>query len=225
MPQLDQVPALRARVLLIGLPMAGGAGLATYILAGISLPLAILVLALGGAGIWALVLRRTGKPVRRALRRRAVVGMVAGLTASVAYDAARYGLVSVFQMSFKPFHVFSLFGELFIGAGHGPTVTFLVGLAYHLSNGTFFGVAYTLVFRRPTWWTGTLWGVGLELCMATLYPQWLRIQVMHEFLEVSAFGHVVYGTVLGLVAAAGIRRLNRPAPAPDPAAPVATAAP
>jgi hypothetical protein len=45
--------------------------------------------------------------------------------------------------------------------------------------------------------------------MATLYPAWLRIQMLGEFLEVSALGHVVYGSVLGLVAGAGVRRLTR----------------
>jgi hypothetical protein len=204
----DQLPAVRVRLLLIGLPFAGGAGLAMYILAGISLPLAILALALAGAGLWVLVLRRTNPPVRAALRCRARIGLVAGVLATVAYDTARYGVVAVFHMSFKPFHVFTLFGELFIGSGHSTTVTTLVGLAYHISNGTFFGVAYALLFRRPSWWTGTLWGVGLEVCMALLYPQWLRIQVMHEFLEVSAVGHVIYGTVLGLVTAAGLGRID-----------------
>jgi len=82
-------------------------------------------------------------------------------------------------------------------------------MAYHVCNGTFFGVAYTLVFRRPTWWTGALWGIGLELCMATLYPSWLRIVMLREFLEVSAIGHVVYGSVLGLVAAKGVSLINR----------------
>jgi hypothetical protein len=203
------LPALRVRLLLIGLPFAGGAGLAVYILAGISLPLAIAALALAGAAAWALVLRRLAPASRAELRRRALAGLVAGLVATVAYDTARYGLVSLLRMSFRPFHVFELFGQLFIGGGHSPALTFAAGLAYHLSNGTFFGVAYALVFRRPSWWTGTLWGVGLELSMALLYPQWLRIQVLGEFLEVSALGHVVYGTVLGLVATAGVRRLGR----------------
>lgn len=208
----EDLPPGRVRLLLIGLPFAGGAGLAVYILSGVSLPLAILALALGGGGLWLLVLRRTRAPVRRVLRARAGVGLLAGAIATVAYDCARYGLVALFHMSFQPFHVFTLFGELFIGRGHATAVTTAVGVAYHLSNGTFFGVAYALLFRRPTWWTGTLWGVGLELGMALLYPQWLRIQVMHEFLEVSAFGHVIYGTVLGLVTAAGLRRLATPGP-------------
>jgi hypothetical protein len=74
------------------------------------------------------------------------------------------------------------------------------------------------VFRRPSWWTGALWGIALELCMATLYPSWLRIQMLSEFLEVSAVGHVVYGSVLGLVAARGVAALERGrsgAPAPE----------
>jgi len=209
---IDSVPGLRLRILLVGLPLAGGAGLAVYVLAGISLPLAILVLAVVGALAWVLIVRRLGGSARAALRERALVGIVAGLVATAAYDTARYGVVAALQMSFAPFHVFDLFGELFIGTGHDRTLTFLVGLSYHVANGTFFGVGYTLLFRRPTWWTGTIWGVGLELCMAALYPRWLRIQVMHEFLEVSAVGHVVYGTVLGLVAAAGVRRLTRSRP-------------
>ena len=103
-----------------------------------------------------------------------------------------------------------IFGELFIGTGHSEAATFAAGFLYHLSNGTFFGLAYTLVFRRPQWWTGALWGIGLELSMVTLYPRWLAVQQMNEFLEVSALGHVVYGATLGLVAAAGVRRAALP---------------
>jgi hypothetical protein len=153
-----------------------------------------------GALVWGYVLHRLPRPARQALARRARVGVVAGLIGTVAYDLARYGTVALFHLSFAPFHVFSLFGELFLGSGHDPALTFAVGFAYHVSNGTFFGLAYTLVFRRPSWWTGALWGIGLELCMATLYPAWLRIQMLGEFLEVSAIGHVVYGSVLGMVA-------------------------
>jgi hypothetical protein len=201
------LPALRRRLVLAALPMAGGAGLVVYILAGIALPLAIAVLALAGGCVWWVLLSKAAPSTRDALRRRAAVGVVAGLAGTLCYDLARYGTVSLFSLSFKPFHVFHLFGEAFIGGRHPGWLLFAVGLAYHISNGTFFGLAYTLVFARPAWWTGTLWGVALEACMATLYPSWLRIQQLREFLEVSAVGHVGYGTVLGLVAAAGVRRL------------------
>lgn len=202
------LPALRRRVLLIGLPMAGGAGLVLHILAGVSLPLAIAALALMGAGVFSFVVSKMDSAARRTLRQRAGVGLLAGLIGTLAYDAARYGLVALFSMSFKPFHVFSIFGELFIGTGHSAALTFAVGTLYHVSNGTFFGLAYTLVFRRPSWWTGALWGIGLELCMVTLYPSWLRIQMLQEFLEISALGHVVYGSTLGIVAALGLRKIQ-----------------
>jgi len=202
------LPAWRRRILLIGLPMAGGAGLVVHILADVSLPLAVGFLALCGAGLWVFVLSRLGPMARAGLRRQARVGLVAGLLGTFAYDLARYATVAVFSMSFKPFHVFSVFGEAFIGSGHSAALTFAVGMAYHISNGTFFGVAYTLTFRRPAIWTGVLWGIGLELCMATLYPSWLRIQALGEFLQVSAVGHVVYGSVLWLLAGAGIRQVQ-----------------
>ena len=200
------LPQLRRRVLLIGLPLAGGAALVLHILADISLPLGMLGLAVIGSAVAAFVLSRMTVAQRSAVYRRARIGAAAGLIGTVAYDLARYGTVALFQMSFKPFHVISIFGELFIGSGHSEAATFAAGFVYHLSNGTFFGLAYTLVFRRPQWWTGALWGIGLELSMATLYPRWLAVQQLNEFLEVSALGHVVYGATLGLVASAGVRR-------------------
>jgi hypothetical protein len=196
--------------------MAGGAGLVLHILADVSLPLAILALAAIGALVWGYVLSRLPRATRHALARRARVGLVAGLVGTVAYDLARYGTVALLHLSFRPFHVFRLFGELFLGTGHDPALTYAVGFAYHLGNGTFFGLAYTLVFRRPSWWTGALWGIGLELCMAALYPAWLRIQMLGEFLEVSAIGHVVYGSVLGLVAGSALRAGATPAPTTRP---------
>jgi hypothetical protein len=200
------VPQFRRRVLLIGLPFAGGAALVLHILADISLPLGLTGLAVLGGGVAVFVLSRMSVPQRRAIYQRARIGAAAGLIGTVAYDLARYGTVALFQLSFQPFHVMNVFGELFLGPGHSAAAAFAAGFAYHLSNGTFFGLAYTLVFRRPQWWTGALWGIGLELCMATLYPRWLAIQQIGEFLEVSALGHVVYGATLGFVAAAGVRR-------------------
>jgi hypothetical protein len=206
--QRTQVPPPRLRLLFIGLPMAGGAGLVIHILAGFSLPLAIGVLVVAGGALWAWAWSRLSEPSRRYMRRRAAVGVVAGLVGVVAYDLARYGTVAAFSMSFQPFHVFTLFGEAFIGPGHSPMSTFAVGALYHVCNGTFFGLAYTLVIRRPSWWTGALWGMGLEVAMASLYPSWLRMEVLREFLEISILGHLVYGSVLGLAAAAGVRRMS-----------------
>jgi hypothetical protein len=205
----------RHLVLLAGLPLASGSGLVVYLLAGLSLPVAVATLAVIGLAIWVVLLPRLRPGLRLDVRRRVAVGAAAGLIGTFAYDGARYGTVALFQLSFRPFHVFELFGRLFLGqdAGHGAALA--VGTLYHLTNGTCFGIAYLLVFRRPRPLTGMAWGAALELCMATLYPSWLRIQQLGEFLQVSAIGHLVYGAVLGAVGARLLAAPGRqPASAP-----------
>jgi hypothetical protein len=197
---------LRRSILLIGLPLASGAGHVVHILVGMSLPLAIISLGTIGAAIWVLVLPALPSEARVRLWRRLRIGAAAGAVATAAYDVTRFGVVSLFSMSLQPFHVFGLFGQAFLGTTAPEPLTFAAGAAYHLANGTFFGVAYALVIRRPSWWTGVLWGIGLELCMALLYPAWLRIQVLGEFLEVSAIGHVVYGLALGVIVTRALAR-------------------
>jgi hypothetical protein len=189
------------RVLLAALPLASGAGLVVYVLAGLSLPVAVATLAGLGSAVWGALLPRLRPQLRGDVRRRVAVGAVAGLVGTLGYDAARYGTVALSQFSFRPFHVFEVFGELFLGPAADQVTALAVGSLYHLTNGTCFGIAYLLVFRRPRPLTGMVWGAALELCMATLYPSWLRIQQWGEFLQVSATGHLVYGAVLGAVGA------------------------
>lgn len=193
-------------VILAALPAAGGAGLVIYVLAGVSLPLAAGGVALIGAASWAAAVSRMPAQARDQLRTRALAGARAGLLATLAYDVARYGVVAVFTLSFEPFHVLPIFGRLFVGADAAPGLAIPVGVAYHLANGVGFGIAYALLVRRAGVWTGMAWGVGLELCMALLYPSWLRIVALREFLAVSGTGHLVYGAVLGATVARAARR-------------------
>jgi hypothetical protein len=196
----------RKRLALLLLPLAGGVGLVMHVLVDVSLPLAMAVLAaLGASGWWWLHRRMTPAAAQR-LRRRALAGLRIGVLATVAYDVVRYGIVAVFSLSFEPFHVIPIFGHLFIGANAPESLAWIVGFAYHLSNGIGFGIAYVLLFRRPHPVTGMLWGLGLELAMATLYPAWLRITAMQEFLTVSMIGHVTYGFVLGMLARREVAR-------------------
>lgn len=204
----SSLPTLRRRLALAGLPAATGAGLVVHILAGSSLLAAIAAVAAAGVGGWGFLLSRLDGATRATLRRRVRIGAVAGLCGTVAYDLARYGSVALFSLSFQPFHVFSVFGEALLGSDHSPALLLVAGTLYHVANGTFFGVTYTLILRRPSVFTGVLWGIALELCMASLYPAWLRIQMFREFLEVTAVGHVVYGAVLGAIAARGVQRMR-----------------
>jgi hypothetical protein len=171
-----------------------------HIVAGVDLRLAVGILVVFGIATWIILVPRLPLVQRERLRRRAAAGAVAGLVGALSYDAARYGVVALLSLSFEPFHVFEVFGHLFLGPQAGARWAFALGALYHLANGTCFGVAYTIAVRRPRPLTGMAWGLALEFCMATLYPTWLRIQQMGEFLEVSALGHLVYGAVLGLVA-------------------------
>jgi hypothetical protein len=206
-------PELRLdrRLVLLLLPFAGGAGLVVHVLVDVSLPLAFALLAVVGTGLVALSLRRLSPATRALLGVRLRAGVLGGVLGTAAYDSARYGLVAVFRMSFQPFHVFEIFGRLFVGDGVPVATATAVGFAYHVSNGVCFGIAYATLLsrsdgrsgrlRRPGVVTGVLWGIGLELAMALLYPSWLRIEALREFLTVSAFGHVIYGGVLGSVVA------------------------
>jgi hypothetical protein len=86
-----------------------------------------------------------------------------------------------------------------------------IGSAYHYRNGESFAVAYSFLFGARDWKFAILWALFLEALMFTVYPGWLNLRgVMAEFTVVSLSGHVVYGTVLGLVVRYRIRRYGLP---------------
>lgn len=174
--------------------------------ARVSLDLGIALVGAVGVGAAALVWSRTGREGRGRLRRRAAVGVVAGLAATGAYDLLRLGVVTAFGMRFWPFDIFSLFGQLLVGSSAPPTVRLAAGVAYHWTNGVGFALAYVFLFRRPQVWTALLWALALELAMISIYPSWLHLKALDEFYTVSALGHLAYGSVLGLVSG----RLLRP---------------
>ncbi|MDQ3742653.1 MAG: hypothetical protein M3389_17110 [Actinomycetota bacterium] len=200
------LPTAGRRLPLLALPFAGGAGLVVYILAGVSLPLAAAAVALLGAAVWWVALTQAGAVDQRAITARVRAGAIAGLVAVAAYDLTRFGLVTVLTLSFEPFHVLPTFGRLFVGDGAPEAVAVAAGIAYHVANGVGFAIGYALAIKRPGPATGIAWGIGLELCMAILYPTWLKIATLEEFLTVSALGHVAYGGALGLAMRAQVRR-------------------
>lgn len=188
------------------LPLAGGAGLAAYIFARLSLWLGIaLAMVMGSLAAWA-VRRRLPGTLWPAMRRRAFVGVVAGITATLAYDLARLVLVHFAGLSYWPFDVFPVFGRLLLGTQVNASVATLAGLLFHFSNGAGFAVAFMFLFRRPGIWPGLLWAAILELCMVSLYPSWLNLKALDEFLSVSILGHAAYGLVLGSLARYGMAR-------------------
>ncbi|MFN8041605.1 MAG: hypothetical protein U0Q07_20480 [Acidimicrobiales bacterium] len=189
---------LRQRALAV-IGCATGAAVAAHAAWGVSLPLAVAVTIAGAAAVAAVLVPRLPAGLRSEAARRARVGAAAGLVATVSYDVARFGTVSVFRMSFQPFHVFELFGRPFVGEGAPVAAAFAAGALVHLCNGVGFGVAYVLFVRRPRILSGLAWAYVLEAFMVTLYPSWLQLQALGEFTQVSFLGHSVYGIVLALV--------------------------
>ena len=202
----DARPAAGFRPLLAALAMFSGAALLLYILSGISLRISLgagLMLVVPGLG---LTLRKADAAERRLITRGLGAGAAAGVLATMTYDLSKAGLSVVDPSPFNPFHVIHVFGELLVGRAASETAIVATGAAFHLLNGTMFGVAYTFMFARDGAIsllrgvaTGIGWGLFLELFQLTLYPGWLDIRTYSEFATISALGHVVYGATLGTV--------------------------
>lgn len=191
--------ATRQRVLLGVLPLSTGAALVTLIVARVSMPLAALVVV--GVGVTArrLVMRGLDDAGRGRVTSLTKRGLAAGLVATLAYDATRFGIVAVVHWDIRPFFAIPRFGQQFVGADGPAPAQWLVGLTYHLLNGVGFAVAYSLVIRRPRWRTAVMWALALEVAMVLMYPQWLGINVTKEFTMVSLGGHLSWGTGLAAV--------------------------
>jgi hypothetical protein len=197
------------------LAMFSGIALLIYILAGVSLVLALAIT--GGAMVagFIFVMVMSSADERRRIVRTIVVAAGAGLIATVAYDASKSVLSQLDPSPYNPFEVIRIFGGLLVGQDANPTLILVAGAAFHLLNGTAFGVAYAFLFARggDTSWaravaTGVGWGLFLETFQLTLYPGWLDIRLYAEFATISALGHVVYGATLGATARTLLRAVD-----------------
>jgi hypothetical protein len=191
-----------------------GVALLLNILGGIDLRLGFIATTVTMVASAALVLGRASTAERAALRQSVLIGTASGIVSTVAYDLAKYALGMLDPSPFDPFHAIVVFGEYLAGptAGTGPILA--AGWAFHVLNGTAFGVAYTLLLgmtaatpRRTALITGLGWGLFLEAFQITLYPGWLDIRAYQEFVVISASAHLVYGATLGTLAR-GLFRWN-----------------
>lgn len=211
------------------LPLAGGIGLVTWALTKLPMRALVLILLALGIALWIVGRYRLDGARRAELARRVRIGISGGILATIAYDLARFGLVSLVKWSLQPWAAISLFGQLFIGPHHSTAALYAVGLTYHLClNGIGFATAYTVIVERPHPVTGVLWAFGLEAAMALLYPTFLIIKQYGEFLTMSVVGHLCYGLVIGAWARHWLRRnpdAQRASAAPDQPIPARVARP
>jgi hypothetical protein len=180
--------------------LASGAALLSYILSGISLQLTLAVAVMAAVGTGAALWRRATAPQRAAWRRTVTAGLLAGVAATAAYDLSRYVLVEVAGLGFSPFDVFGLFGRALTGAHHASGWVIAAGAGFHVLNGVGFGTAYTLWLGRRGPAAGIVFAMVLETIMVSVYPGWLGLKALDEFVPVSVVGHLCYGFVLGSVA-------------------------
>jgi len=188
--------------------LSNGAALVVHIVRGIPLP--PLVLGFWAAGLlailWAFVNAQAW--MRARLRRTFVLGVVAGILATLAYDAAKTLLSQLDPGPWNPFEATRMFGVALLGESAPDAAVRAIGWLFHLSNGATFGMSFAFVFgrlaaRNAIWAVilGAAWGVFLETFQLVLYPGWLGIGTgaMREFQQVSFLAHVVFGATLGLL--------------------------
>ncbi|MCW5983133.1 MAG: hypothetical protein KIT09_33900 [Bryobacteraceae bacterium] len=176
---------------------ASGAALVAYVLTGISLSLTLLAALVGAAAVAPRVWRRMSTAQRSLTARRTRAGLLAGLAATAAYDLFRLALVLVAGFRFWPFDIFEIFGKALVGEGAPRSIVIVAGVSYHVLNGVGFAAAFAVWFGDRGVAAGILWALVLEAFMVAIYPGWLSIKALDEFLPVSAFGHVAYGATLG----------------------------
>lgn len=197
---MDNPPQLRVRLIFGSLFLSTGASLLIYIVSGVSLAAALILLILIASIIGISIWKNKQTADRRFLVSRLKIGLLAGLLATAAYDVSRYVLIELTGISFYPFDIFSVFGQALIGGGYTGIWVTITGVSYHMANGIGFAIAYTIWMGEKGIFAGILWAFVLEVLMVTIYPGWLNINAYREFIDVSIFGHAVYGTVLGFTA-------------------------
>ncbi|MGZ8851262.1 MAG: hypothetical protein ACXW3E_13165 [Thermoanaerobaculia bacterium] len=173
-----------------------GAALVAHILAGISLRLSLAFTAAVLIASLAIVWRRSDDARRERLRALVTTGLLAGIFATAVYDGSKFVLSRGTRSAYNPFEAIRAFGRLLAGPSAGDAAILASGTAFHVLNGTCFGIAYCLLFRRRNVLTGIAWGLFLELFQLTLFPGWLDIRAYREFVQISVLSHIIYGCVL-----------------------------
>lgn len=205
----------RLRPLLAFGGVFSGVALLLNILGGVSLGLALLVMTTLLVVVFGVVLVVSSAESRGWMLGTIAVGIGVGLSATIVYDVSKTILSQLDPSPFDPFHAIGVFGALLIGSGADPALITATGTAFHLLNGTSFGVAYLFLFAqdgaitlRRALLSGIVWGLFLETFQLTLYPGWLDIRLYQEFVTISALSHIIYGATLGLLGRWALQRIS-----------------
>jgi len=180
--------------------LASGASLLVYIFSGFSLLLSLVLAIAMIAVTWTIVWQKMDQTKQGYIKQRVKAGIVAGFLATAVYDLSRFALIKITGIHFWPFDIFDVFGKSLLGPSVEGWWVSAVGVGFHFLNGIAFGTSYAILFGTRGALAGVIWALMLETLMVVAYPRWLTIKFMEEFLQVSIFGHIMYGTTLGYLA-------------------------
>jgi hypothetical protein len=165
---------------------------------------------LGGLVAGAVLARRGAQALLGLWSARLLAGLAAGLAATLAYDLYRVGVRQLLGISFDPFRVQPVFGQIITGLPTTHPAALAAGWGYHLWLGLLLGMIFAALRPRG----GALWGAGfaalLQLGRWAMYPAVLVAGTSDkEFFANGVVGQLVWGAVLGLVVALIARRSQK----------------
>ncbi len=139
----------------------------------------------------------------RGLARRILAGAGAGALATLGLEAVR---ITSFHLGGMPGDLPRLLGVLLTDRfmDGPPTLSDVVGYAYHFWNGACFGVIFAIAFGRASWRWTLVYGVALGIgFLASPAPQALGVGFlalqMPSMLITVVLAHVVFGLIFGML--------------------------
>jgi len=143
--------------------------------------------------------------VHTRLFRRVWVGALCGLIATIGLEIIRY---TSFVLGGMPGNLPRLMGVLITDTFmQGPSFySDFAGWSYHFWNGACFGMIYTVLLGKKSWWVGIIYGVviGIGFLVSPAVKS-LGIGFMGMDMPAMPFSvilaHIVYGGILGILSA------------------------
>ena len=124
-----------------------------------------------------------------------LIGGVAGLIGTVAYDIVR---IPAEVVGYRVYGTISVFGLWLLDAEKSTRFTELAGWSYNYINGICFGMIYAVLMRGRHWIFGVAWAMVLEsLAVFTPLGRIFAVRGNTTLLLVAYTAHIAYGLPLG----------------------------
>lgn len=201
-PAIDPILRVRREVpaALIALAAAASsiAALLLHAAGWVRMPYTITFITLPGTVLLISMLVWTRRRDRVLLFNRLVVGLIAGIVGTIAYDVVRFLVQTLVPLGFDAFRSLPAYGSIMTGRPIDSGAALAAGWIYHISNGLTFGVIYSILAGPARWWWGLVWGTILEASMIVVFPTILQPSSFKGFLLINIIGHAAYGAGVGL---------------------------